>query len=654
MLIRRKLYAGSVVLLVTSLLVLFLIIQFVVAPVIRQESTKFAQLQANLIGEVLSGKLAENAILTRSLAAMAEDLPQDKQAFIQHIEPLVKSGIGIAGGGIWPEPGQLVSGQDKASLFWAKNPQGKFDLLDDYNQPDSSPYQQESWYTSVKGAPHGSCVWSEVYVDPVSNVPMVTCSVGIQRAGHFWGVATIDVELSYIETLLTEQYRNSGIYSFVVDQTDQLISLPALRQKTFTLMPVDELAQKDDSLAPLVKALQNRESVAELDEGVVPGDASVLVTFTLPKQGWRAGVILPEEIASKSVDKLTFYLYASLVTLILVFIATLLFSGNRLVHQIQKTTAQIRALIQGKTDTKLEVDGDDEMSQMCVAVNDYGDHLVQILAQVRAEAEHIKQSAEMMDHLSRDTTGRANELMEENNTLATAISEMSSTAASVSEDVVTVASITESSADLVSSGFRIIEENAASIGQLFDKLTESSAAMHQLSQDSQEVGQVLDVIMNISEQTNLLALNAAIEAARAGESGRGFAVVADEVRTLAHRTQQSAGEIENMISQLQNAAEQGVGVIAQCREYSQVVSERSETTRAQYENIVTAFHDIKERAANIAVATEEQANVTGNVGQLAERIREISNQNATDAREFRTVSQSAIEQAKRLYELSQS
>jgi methyl-accepting chemotaxis protein len=149
-----------------------------------------------------------------------------------------------------------------------------------------------------------------------------------------------------------------------------------------------------------------------------------------------------------------------------------------------------------------------------------------------------------------------------------------------------------------------------------------------LAEQSREIGKVLDVIRAIAEQTNLLALNAAIEAARAGEAGRGFAVVADEVRALAHRTQQSTREIEQMIGRVRGDTE---SVVQSMHGNSQRVAATlsiAEEAGLALAQITRAMEQIHERNLVIASASQEQSAVAREVDRNLLNIRDLSLQSA--------------------------
>ncbi len=107
-------------------------------------------------------------------------------------------------------------------------------------------------------------------------------------------------------------------------------------------------------------------------------------------------------------------------------------------------------------------------------------------------------------------------------------------------------------------GAKVIRETVDVVRGIADELSRAAEGITAVSQQSEMISNIVQVIRGIAEQTNLLALNAAIEAARAGEQGRGFAVVADEVRNLAARTSQATVEIVEVVKRNHDLAQVSV------------------------------------------------------------------------------------------------
>lgn len=218
---------------------------------------------------------------------------------------------------------------------------------------------------------------------------------------------------------------------------------------------------------------------------------------------------------------------------------------------------------------------------------------------------------------------------QETQQVATAIHQMSATISEVAGNAASASAATRSATEEAAAGHQTVEETARSIQALHKEITNAAHVIGQVEKNSEGIGSVLDVIKGIAEQTNLLALNAAIEAARAGEQGRGFAVVADEVRNLATRTQESAGEIEEMIRNLQHNTHQAVKAMENGCTTAETNVQQANSARASLEAINSAIETIDAMNRQIALASEQQSSVSEEINRSIISISQESKNAAT-------------------------
>ncbi|MFC3940446.1 methyl-accepting chemotaxis protein [Pseudomonas gingeri] len=244
------------------------------------------------------------------------------------------------------------------------------------------------------------------------------------------------------------------------------------------------------------------------------------------------------------------------------------------------------------------------------------------------------QLATAADELNAVTLGSTRDMQQQNNEIeqaATAVTEMTTAVEEVARNAVSTSEATRESSDSARLGQERVSETVEAINALAGEVAHTGELVQSLAARSQDIGKVLDVIRAIAEQTNLLALNAAIEAARAGESGRGFAVVADEVRALAHRTQQSTQEIEQMVQGMRNGSTQALDSMQASSRRAASTLALAERAGDALQTITSSVHQIHERNLVIASAAEEQAQVAREVDRNLVNIRDLSLRSATGA-----------------------
>jgi methyl-accepting chemotaxis protein len=291
---------------------------------------------------------------------------------------------------------------------------------------------------------------------------------------------------------------------------------------------------------------------------------------------------------------------------------------------IRRSTAGITAAAESLRDGDLRVQvavhGRDDLASIAESLNAAVAQLRGSLLGVNHESRQLGDTVQVLNAQAEDSLGEVEQQQGQVSQIATAATQLAATAQSVAQSCEEAAADAGQTREIAMQSNQRSARTSASMRQLSSRLSDTSGALRQLREQTQQITRVVDVIKGIAEQTNLLALNAAIEAARAGEHGRGFAVVADEVRSLSQRTQESTKEIGQTVEDLQRVVGQAVGLMEEaCRQAEGDVGSvlaMGEDLQA----IAQAVQRVSDRLAQIATAAEQQAvtadEVSGNIQQV--------------------------------------
>ncbi|NIY92265.1 methyl-accepting chemotaxis protein [Vibrio diazotrophicus] len=363
--------------------------------------------------------------------------------------------------------------------------------------------------------------------------------------------------------------------------------------------------------------------------------------FTIDGQTWSLNGYIDLDNIQTNTDslnwKITLALIVSAVIIICLSVAMLHFAFKPLLR-LKELVAD---LSQGNGDLtqRLSVTSNDEIGEISGSINRFIEQLQGMFIEVSNSSSKIDTAVNNLSSQSQSNMQMLNAHTIETEQVITAIDEMSATAGSIAQSAADAAKLTELTNAYADESKQTVNQAVQSVTALESDVAEMANTIGAMNQDTKQIGTVLQVIGDIAEQTNLLALNAAIEAARAGEQGRGFAVVADEVRALAARTQQSTGQINEMLSKLNNTSENVVTKMETTRKSCEATSQSTHKVMESLNTVTTSVVEINDLNTLMATSAEQQSHVTDEVSRNMATIQELIGQLNSSATQTDTISQ---------------
>ncbi len=330
-------------------------------------------------------------------------------------------------------------------------------------------------------------------------------------------------------------------------------------------------------------------------------------------------------------------------SLIVAAIAAMLLAtvtSRHIARRLGHTVSNLNEIAEGDGDLtrRLDSNGRDEISQLAEAYNQFVDKVQQMVRQVADSADQIATATQQLATTAEeDRQGVANQ-RDQTSHVATAMNQMRSSIQEIARAAQEVADSARGTSRQAQEGKQRIGHATGAMDALADNIRHSEEAIRTLDEQGGNIGRVLEVIRGIADQTNLLALNAAIEAARAGDTGRGFAVVAEEVRTLAQRTQDSIGEIHELVEGIQGGTQRAVAAMEDNREYAEKTVEEAAGARSTLDEITSMVDRIDEMTTQVAGAVEEQSQTANEINYNVNSINDIAEQTGRSVEETATVS----------------
>lgn len=339
-------------------------------------------------------------------------------------------------------------------------------------------------------------------------------------------------------------------------------------------------------------------------------------------------------------DRLTLLTYAGYFIgfLALVFLLVLgrIFykdSQTRLIESTEQNSKNQEAILRLLDEMANLADGDlsayttvteDITGAIADSVNYSIDALRDLVVTINQTAVQVTGAVNKTQTITLVLSDKSKSQSEQIQTVSNSVSEIAQSINNVADNASESADIARKSVTIAHEGSSTVKQTIKGMENIREQIQETSKRIKRLGESSQEIGDIVGLITEISDQTNILALNAAIQASMAGEAGRGFAVVADEVQRLAERTGGATKQISALVKTIQADTNEAISSMEHSTTNVVEGANLAENAGQALENIENVSLSLASKILAISDQSKEHAQNSINISETMGGIRDIS------------------------------